>query len=147
MRKGEAIMSENKDIRWRQRYGNFKKALGQLQKFIDKGALSEMEKQGLIKAFEYTYELSWNTLKDFLEYQGQGDIYGSRDVIRKSFSLNLIEDGDGWMDMLKSRNKTSHTYNEDTAEEICQAVQKIYYPLFLELDQKLKSIELGSNLD
>jgi nucleotidyltransferase substrate binding protein (TIGR01987 family) len=91
------MMPENKDIRWEQRYGNFKKALRQLQKFIDKGELSELEKQGLVKAFEYTYELAWNTLKDFLEYQGQTDIYGSRDVIRQSFSLQLIEDGDGWI--------------------------------------------------
>ncbi len=133
-------MHENKDIRWKQRYTNFKKALRQLQKFIDKGELTELEKQGLVKAFEYTYELAWNTLKDFLEYQGYADIYGSRDVIRYSFSLQLIEDGDGWMDMLKSRNQTSHTYNEETAEEICQAVYKIYYPLFQRLKQKLESV-------
>jgi len=61
---------ENKDIRWEQRFSNYQKALAQLQKFIDKGRLSELEKQGLVKAFEYTYELAWNTLKDFLEYQG-----------------------------------------------------------------------------
>ncbi|MFZ2633019.1 MAG: nucleotidyltransferase substrate binding protein [Desulfosalsimonadaceae bacterium] len=145
------MMPENTDIRWEQRYANFKKALRQLQKFIDKGELSELENQGLVKAFEYTYELAWNTLKDFLEYQGQADIYGSRDVIRQSFSLNLIEDGESWLDMLKSRNKTSHTYNEDTAQEICQAVQNIYYPLFRQLDQKLTEIRdnriIESNLD
>jgi nucleotidyltransferase substrate binding protein (TIGR01987 family) len=93
-----------------------------LQKFIDKGDLSELEKQGLIKAFEYTYELGWNTLKDFLTYRGQTDIYGSRDAIRKAFTSKLINDGEGWMDMLQSRNKTSHTYNEETAEEITNAV-------------------------
>jgi nucleotidyltransferase substrate binding protein (TIGR01987 family) len=133
-------MPKNKDIRWEQRYANFKKALRQLQKFIDKGELTELEQQGLVKAFEYTYELAWNTLKDFLEYQGQTDIYGSRDVIRQAFSLQLIEDGDGWMDMLQSRNKTSHTYNEETAQEICRAVQNVYYPLFRKLNQKMGEI-------
>ncbi|MGB9499511.1 MAG: nucleotidyltransferase substrate binding protein [Dissulfuribacterales bacterium] len=131
----------NQDIRWVQRFENFKKALQQLQKFIDKGELSELEKQGLVKAFEYTYELAWNTLKDFLEYQGQTDIYGSRDTIRQAFKLDLIGDGKSWMDMLKSRNKTSHTYNEETAEEICGAVQKKYYSLFLQLEKKLMNLK------
>ncbi len=64
----------NKDIRWIQRLSNYKKALSQLQKFIDKGDLSNLEEQGLIKAFEYTYELAWTTIKDYLEYQGKTDI-------------------------------------------------------------------------
>lgn len=128
------------DIRWQRRHDNFKKALTQLTKFIDKGELSELEEQGLIKAFEYTYELAWNTLKDFLEYQGQTDIYGSRDAIRKAFTLGLITDGDGWMDMLASRNKTSHTYNEETAQEISQAIQKTYAALLFELDRKLEGL-------
>ena len=130
----------DQDIRWVQRFSNYKKALRQLQKFIDKGELSELEKQGLIKAFEYTFELAWNTLKDFLEYQGQTDLYGSRDVIRQAFKFDLIEDGESWMDMLKSRNMTSHTYNEETAEEICVAVQNIYYALFRKLNETLNQI-------
>lgn len=131
------------DIRWQQRFANFQKALSQLQKFIDKGELSELERQGLIKAFEYTYELAWTTLKDFLEYRGQADIYGSRDAIRKAFELGIIADGDGWMDMLVSRNKTSHTYNDETAEEIGQAVTGIYFYLFRDLQAKLTNIQVG----
>ena len=129
-----------KDIRWEQRLANYHKALAQLQKFIDKGTLSELEKQGLIKAFEYTYELAWNTIKDFLEYQGQTDIYGSRDALRKAFELGLIDDGEGWMDMLKRRNATSHTYNEETAEEICTAVVNVYYQLFRQLITKFEGL-------
>ena len=121
------------DIRWIQRYANYRKTLHQLSKFIDKGSLSELEEQGLIKAFEYTYELAWNTLKDFLEFRGQSDLYGSRDAFQKAFELGLIKNGQGWMDMLKSRNQTSHTYNEDTARQISQAVINRYYPL-LKLD-------------
>jgi len=136
-------MTKN-DIRWERRFSNYQKALAQLQKFIDKGELSELEKQGLIKTFEYTYELAWNTIKDFLEFSGQSDIYGSRDAIRKAFELGLIEDGESWMDMLKSRNTTSHTYNEAVAEEICQAVFEVYYSLFVQLKTKLESLRSDS---
>ena len=135
----------NKDIRWEQRFANYRKALTRLQKFIDKGELSELEEQGLIKAFEYTYELAWNTIKDFLEYKGQTDIYGSRDAIRKAFELGLIDEGESWMDMLKSRNKTSHTYNEEIAKEICQAVVEVYYSLLKQLKAKLESLRSDSD--
>ena len=134
------MTTNKKDIRWEQRFSNYQKALAQLQKFIDKGELSDLEEQGLIKAFEYTYELAWNTLKDFLEYKGQTDIYGSRDAIRKAFQLGLIKDGEDWMDMLKSRNMTSHTYNEETAKEICEAVTKRYYPLFKQFTKRFKDL-------
>jgi len=125
------------DVRWKQRFTNYRKVLKQMKKFIDKGDLSELEEQGLIKSFEYTFELAWKTLKNFLEYSGQNDIYGSRDVIRKAFQLDLIEDGQGWMEMLKSRNKTSHTYNEETAREICTAVTSQYFELFRRLEEKM----------
>lgn len=138
------MTTNNKDIRWEQRFVNYKKALNRLQKFIDKGELSELEEQGLIKAFEYTYELAWNTLKDFLEHKGQVDIYGSRDVIRKAFELGLINEGESWMDMLKSRNQTSHTYNEKIAKEICQAVLEVYYLLFNQLKVKMESLHSDS---
>jgi nucleotidyltransferase substrate binding protein (TIGR01987 family) len=135
-------MSE--DIRWKQRFSNYQKALGQLQKFVDKGVLSELEEQGLIKAFEYTYELAWSTLKDFLEFRGQSDLFGSRDAIQKAFQLNLIEDGEGWMDMLKSRNRTSHSYNQETAREISNAVTTVYYALFQKLNKKLANFDSGT---
>jgi len=101
-----------------------------------KAKLSELEDQGLIKAFEYTYELAWTTLKDFLEYSGQID---------RAFQLELLSDGDLWMDMLKSRNRTSHTYNEETAREICQAVKKEYYPAFAELVETLNRLKSRSD--
>lgn len=86
------------DVRWEQRFANFKKALAQLKKFVEKGQLNELEEQGAIQAFEYTYELAWNVMKDFLEHQGQTDIYGSRDAIRKAFSLGLSRTvRNGWM--------------------------------------------------
>ncbi len=132
------------DIRWEQRFNNYQKAFKQLQKFINKAELSELEMQGLVKAFEYTYELAWTTMKDFLEYRGQVDIYGSRDAIRKGYQLGLIDDGAVWMDMLQSRNKTSHTYNEKTAQEICQAVIEQYYPAFRQFVEKMANIKAKS---
>ena len=139
-RRNPMTQFDQTDVRWKQRFSNYKKALANLRKFVDKGELSELEKQGLIKAFEYTYELAWNTLKDFLKYQGQAEIYGSRDAIRMAFSNGLIEDGEGWMDMLQSRNKTSHTYNEETAEEIANAILTRYYPLFIKFEHKMNSL-------
>jgi nucleotidyltransferase substrate binding protein (TIGR01987 family) len=132
------------DIRWEQRFANYQKALTQLTKFIDKGELTDLEEQGIIKAFEYSYELAWNTLKDYLEYQGILDISGSRDTIREAFKANLITDGNTWMEMLKSRNLTSHTYNEDTAQEIVSAIINSYYSLFKQLELKLENIRSGN---
>jgi nucleotidyltransferase substrate binding protein (TIGR01987 family) len=130
----------DKDIRWQQRFANFKKALSQLRKFVDKGELSELEEQGAIQAFEYTYELAWLVLKDFLEYQGQTDIFGSRDAIRKAFAAGLIEDGEKWMDAYVSRTKTSHTYNEETAKEVVNAILSDYYDLFAAFERKMETL-------
>ena len=133
-------MAEN-DIRWIQRYNNFLKALGQLRRFVDNGEqLSDLELQGLIKSFEYTYELAWNTLKDFYEEQGEKNIQGSRDAIQLAFRRGLIEDGMSWMAMLQDRNMTSHTYDEDIARSIARSILNTYYPLFLKLHASLNAI-------
>jgi len=123
------------DIRWKQRFSNYQKALSFLTKFIEHGELNEFEEQGLIQAFEYTYELAWTTIKDFLELQGHQNIAGSRDAFRIAFNIGIINDGETWMRMLQSRNKTSHTYNEEVAKEIISAVYSFYYKEFLALEQ------------
>lgn len=87
-------MDNRKDIRWKQRFANYQKALAQLSKFVEKNNLNELEEQGVIKAFEYTYELAWNVMKDYYEYQGEKDIQGSRDAIRLAFKRGLIADGE-----------------------------------------------------
>jgi len=132
------------DIRWQQRFSNYQKALSQLTAAVELSTqreLSDLEKQGLIQAFEYTHELAWKTLKDFFAFQGQTEIYGSRDATRTAFRLGLIEDGEGWMDMIKNRNRTSHTYNKETAEEIILAIINNYAELFTTLAIKLSSME------
>ena len=130
-----------KDIRWIQRFNNFEKALNQLTKFIEKGKLNEFERQGFIQAFEYTFELAWNTLKDYFEDQGEQNIFGSRDAFRLAFKRGLIEGGETWMKMITSRIATSHTYNEDVALQIANDTKNLYYGEFVKLYEKLKVIK------
>lgn len=130
-----------KDVRWIQRFNNFEKALNQLTKFIEKGKLNEMERQGLIQAFEYTYELAWNSIKDYFESQGEVNIIGSRDAFRLAFKRGLVENGDVWMEMINSRIATSHTYNEDVAEQIAKDTETKYFGEFVKLHAKLKTFK------
>lgn len=132
------------DIRWVQRFNHFLKALSQLEgavQLAQERPLSKLEEQGLIQAFEYTHELAWNTLKDFLENRGARNLYGSKDATREAFKLGLIENGDVWMDMIKSRNLTSHTYNESTATTIVTAVFNAYFTEFVSLRRKLETLQ------
>lgn len=138
------------DVRWVQRFSNFKKAFGQLDsavKLCQTRDLSDLEKQGLIQAFEYTYELSWNLIRDYFRWQGNANIVGSRDAIREAFANGLVEDGEGWMRMLKDRNRTSHTYNEETAREILENILTQYHSLFATLktrmDQEAEKYDLA----
>jgi nucleotidyltransferase substrate binding protein (TIGR01987 family) len=133
------------DIRWVQRFQNFQQALRQLEaatRLSQQRALSDLEQQGLIQSFEYTHELAWNLLKDYLEYQGvlAGQIIGSRDATRESFRNALIVDGNAWMDMIASRNKSSHTYNKGVANDIAQKILNSYFPLFCDLETKMKGL-------
>lgn len=129
------------DIRWKQRFCNYKKAVLQLSSAIDlsqQRQLSELEKQGLIQSFEYCHELAWNVLKDFFNYQGNSNIMGSRDATREAFKRNLIEDGEAWMQMIVSRNQTSHTYDEIIANAITEKIIISYYSLFIKLQDKMQ---------
>lgn len=126
-----------KDIRWQQRFANYKKALQKLKEAaaLDLENMSDLEKECMIQRFEYTHELAWNTLRDFLRYQGVvTQMIGSRDTTREAFSSGIIRSGDIWMEMIKSRNLTSHTYNEDTANAIFSRIVVDFLPLFLELE-------------
>jgi nucleotidyltransferase substrate binding protein (TIGR01987 family) len=129
---------ENQDIRWQQRFISFNKALSQLERFVKVDQLNEMEEQGLIKAFEYTYELSWKTLQDLLKAKGYSDVVGPKPVIEQSFQDGYISDGKGWMRMHLSRNQTSHTYDEETAKEIIINIRNEYFSLLKGLQTRLE---------
>lgn len=133
-------MARDPDIRWRQRFENYSKAVRQLTRFIDKGDLNEFEEQGLIQSFEYTYELAWNTLKDLFEEQGETNILGSRDAFRLAFKRGLVEDGETWMDMIEGRTLTSHTYNEDTARAVVEKIRRAYFGEFVTLQARLETL-------
>ncbi|NTW69672.1 MAG: nucleotidyltransferase [Chlorobiaceae bacterium] len=132
------------DIRWVQRFNNFLKAFSQLKAAVElaqQRKLSTLEEQGLIQSFEYTHELAWKTLKDFLENRGVADLYGSKDTTRAAFKAGLIENGDIWMEMIQSRNLTTHTYDETTAANISSAILNDYYAAFEALLTKLEKLK------
>jgi len=134
----------NDDIRWQQRLQNFNKALVQLNNAVllsQQRKLSDLEEQGLIQAFEFTHELAWNVMRDYFRHQGNDNIHGSRDASREAFQMHLINDGDGWMEMIKSRNQTSHTYNDETAAEIAERITSCYVRLFNDFKAKMESLK------
>ena len=131
------------DIRWQQRFSNFKQAMANLSNAVELSGqrpLSDLEKQGLIQAFEFTHELAWNVLKDYFAYQGNPAIAGSRDAVREAFKQGLLMDGEGWMQMIKSRNQTSHTYNQAVADEITSLITGRYHALFAAFAQQMSAL-------
>ena len=132
----EKEMAGMDDLRWKQRFDNFRKAFQTLVGAVNLTkirALSDLESQGMIQGFEFTHELAWCVLKDYLEHKGFTGIVGSRDATRLAFKNGLIEDGDVWMNMIKARNQTSHTYNESTATQITTDITENFFPAFEKL--------------
>jgi nucleotidyltransferase substrate binding protein (TIGR01987 family) len=131
------------DIRWKQRFDNYARAFQSLIEAVELSKvreLSKLERQGLIQGFEFTHELAWNLLKDYLEYQGVSDLIGSRDATRLAFKNALIVDGEAWMDMIKARNLSSHTYNPDVAASIEQDILTRFYPAFCALKETFMTL-------
>ncbi len=131
------------DIRWRQRFDNFQRALLVLERGVrlaQSRELSELEQQGLIQGFEFTHELAWNLLKDYLVYQGVAPVVGSRDASRLAFQSGLISDGETWMEMIRSRNQSSHTYNLVQAQAIARDVIERFYPAFTLLQHQFATL-------
>ena len=135
---------EKQDIRWIQRLDSYSKALALLERAVAlarQRELSELEQQGLIQGFEFTHELAWNVLKDFLEERGSAPIYGSKDATREAFRLGIIEDGEVWMRMTVSRNLSSHTYNRDTAGQLVGDILGSYIEQFRKLKVRLEALQ------
>ncbi len=131
------------DIRWKQRFENYKRALQRLAEAVELAAereLTDLEKQGLIQGFEFTHELAWNVLKDYLEHQGIMNLIGSKDAIRSAFRNGLIDTGDAWMTMILDRNRSSHTYNLEIAEEIVGRILSSYFVEFQRMDRRFSMI-------
>ena len=135
------------DIRWVQRFNNFVKAFYELKNAIDESKnreLSKLERQGVIQCFEYTHELAWNVLKVFLTEQDVLNLIGSKDSTRAAFKSGLILDGETWMNMIRARNLTSHTYDEDYALEVYNQIRNDFYPAFIQFADKFSELKLKS---
>ena len=134
---------ENQDIRWKQRFQHFINALRQLKnaKELSKERdFSELELQGVIQAFEVSQELSWKVMKDFLEEQGKTDLFGSKNVVKEAFTVGLITNGEVWFDMIKSRNLTSHIYDESEILAILDTILNVYFGVFIDFENKMNNL-------
>jgi nucleotidyltransferase substrate binding protein (TIGR01987 family) len=139
--------AQNPDVRWKQRFHSFRQALGRLREAVlltKKRNLSDLERQGMIQAFEFTHELAWNTLRDYLKERGETALHGSKDATRKAFQIELITDGDVWMEMIESRNRSTHTYNELTAIEIAGQITNSYFDAFEKFEKQFEAVEKTS---
>lgn len=131
------IMKE--DIRWKQRFQNYGKALMLLEEAVDANRTAEREliKAGIIQYFEFTHELAWKVMKDFLEYEGMTGIVGSRSATREAFNKGLIEEGQAWMDMLETRNITVHAYDPLIITEAFEQIVNINVVLLRKFHQTM----------
>lgn len=135
------------DIRWKQRLASYQRALAQLRAAVSlrqNRPLSELEQQGLIQAFEFTHELAWNVMRDYLRSLGQEGLLASRDSTRAAFAAGLIVDGETWMDMIISRNLSSHTYNVATANSLTQKISESYVTLLVQFEKKMQGMRLDA---
>ncbi len=132
------------DVRWMQRFQNYRQALTRLSDaaaLSRQRALSDLEQQGLVQAFEFTHELAWNVLKDYLEAQGFVDLIGSKNATRQAFKNGLLEDGEAWMDMVKARNLTSHAYKTEVAEKIVKDILERFHPALIAMERRFADLE------
>jgi len=131
------------DIRWKQRFDNYLRAYETLRRGVELSRqrdLSELEQQGLIQGFEFTHELAWNVLKDYLEDAGISGIIGSKGATREAFKNGLIQDGESWMEMIRARNLSSHTYNQETAEAVVTNILQRFYPAFEQMQSRFAAL-------
>jgi len=138
------------DIRWKQRFQNFLKAFQTLEEaaaLAYQRELTKLEQQGLIQSFEFTHELAWNVLKDYLEDKGISGLVGSKDASREAFKNGLIQDGDDWMKMIEARNQTSHTYDSKVADAVAKDILERFYPAFQRLKEKFIALYNQGNPD
>ena len=129
------------DIRWKQRFANFKNSLRNLELAKTIETPDIIQKAGIIQFFEISFELGWKVLKDYLEAQGFNDVKSPRAAIKKAFEIGLIVEGKVWLEALQDRNLSAHTYDEDTSNQIINEIRDRYIYILIELEQKLLGYE------
>jgi len=128
--------------RWKQRFQNFESAYNVLARMMERILLTpddEAVEMALIQSFEFTYELAWKTMKDYLESEGFDNIAGSKHIIRTAFQAGLIEDAESWLNAVQKRNIASHTYDESVLSEGIAFIGNDYFPLVSKLYNDLKA--------
>lgn len=133
-------MSQPADVRWKQRFQNFDRAFVLLRAAMEKGpgALNPLEKEGVVQRFEYSFELAWKTIKDYLEHGGL--VFATvtpRQVLKDAYSARILSDGRVWMEMLDHRNLLSHTYDLVAFEKAVEAIHRIYLPAIAQVHEFL----------
>lgn len=147
-----ATMEENRIVaRWEQKLESYSKALRRLAEIVNcanSRELSDFEKDGLVQRFEFTHEMAWKLMMSFCRYQSpEMELYGSKDSTRWAFSHDLIADGDTWMQMIQSRNSTSHNYDGVVADQVVQRVVKDYFPCMVAFHDKMQSLSSEPKLN
>ena len=131
----------NNDTRWKQRFNNFENAFQtfcRVMERYDKNKQDELAKMALVQCFEFSLELSWKTLKDYLENAGYPIIQTPKETIRLAFQANIISDGQNWMEALEKRNRTSHTYNLEVLNDTVAFIDEKFYQMIQRLNKELK---------
>jgi nucleotidyltransferase substrate binding protein (TIGR01987 family) len=139
------MSNENQDIRWKQRFSNFSRALSLLREAMEEDvfSLKQLEKEGIIQRFEYTFELAWKVLKDKMEFDGIVlDQISPKAVVRQAFAAKYINDPDTWLKMIGDRNLMSHTYDFVKFEAVIQSIADSYLPM---LDEWYFSLLMEAN--
>lgn len=130
------------DVRWKQRFQNFDKAFKRLAdaiQIIRNDPDNVLLQAGLIQTYEFTFELAWKTLKDYLEMEGF-TVHSPRATLRQAFQCGYIQQGDVWLKALNDRNLTAHTYDDEVAKEVIADIQQTYYFLLKDLHQWLMGL-------
>lgn len=125
-----------------EKYKDYKNALCRLIEALNLQDINDVIIDGIIQRFEFTFELSWKLMKEYLKHEGI-EVNSPRSTIREAFSIGLIENGDKWISMLTDRNKTSHIYDEDESREIYLSINNIYADEFKTLLNKFNEIVKG----
>lgn len=124
------------ELRWKQRFENLQKAKATLKLALDRLQETPDDKLmqlALIQSFEFTYELSWKTMKDYLKHEGVLEAVTPRQVIKQAFHYKIIPDGQTWIDMLENRNLLSHVYSEEFAQKAVAKIISQYANIINEL--------------
>lgn len=142
------MRTKNKDMnkitpKWLNRLDTFKNAIRRLAEVIDlsnERKLNQFEYDSLIKRFEFSFEMAWKLMMSYERDNGVDELRGSKDVVRQAYRMSIITNGEAWLEMIDDRNKTSHLYDEDMASDVIDEIIHTYYPLFIELQNKMDEI-------